>query len=75
MLQELFDLAQLTTESELDGFLVMSSSEIYGDPHPDWIPTPRPITVTYLASDPEHVTTNQNAFLRHCPGSTATTTT
>ena len=66
MLQELFDLAQLTTESELDGFLVMSSSEIYGDPHPDWIPHPGAYN-GIIASDPEHVTTNQNAFLRHCP--------
>lgn len=40
MLRELLDLARLNMGTELDGFLVMSSSEIYGDPHQDWIPTP-----------------------------------
>jgi len=39
MLKELLDLTQKNTSPELKGFLVMSSSEIYGDPDSMNIPT------------------------------------
>ena len=33
-------LLDLAVHKEVEGFLYLSSSEIYGDPPPDWIPTP-----------------------------------
>ena len=35
-----FAVAQEGTTTPVDGFLFYSSSEIYGDPQPEWIPTP-----------------------------------
>jgi UDP-glucuronate decarboxylase len=56
------------------GFLFVSSSEIYGDPLPDWIPTPETYRGHVCCTGPRHATTKPSAtggalrHLRPCAG-------
>ena len=61
-----YTLAETKAGRPLKGFLYFSSSEVYGDPTPENIPTPETYNGNVSFTGPRPVTTNPNGTARPC---------